>query len=316
LTCTVTHVFANDAFPNVCQNQKFKNTYYLIDNKDIAAVSTFIRGISRDVPFKEPRLIIYDGELTRSITYYDFDNLELLNTNKELMHVFNESLPENRVEKEEIIFSDRGELTEGMKSFTVRSYNKKLTPFDKHSLFGRVKRKERPILFEMLSTVNIEKPELISESLKLKSIENVNLVTHFGIPYGAVTLSLFSVVDFGMPNTSFLLKFEIFSNKENILTAHEESSLNMFFCQADKLFQLYFPHIKSSSWFGYAEYHKLATTILPSRASFREYPILFSIGQIVCLSMIGFLFIYLVLGRYSKRNDFRKVAKSEFKGNL
>ncbi|MBL1141655.1 MAG: hypothetical protein D8M62_06400 [Proteobacteria bacterium] len=310
-TSTVAVAVTNGTGTDYCINQGFKNTYYLLDYKDITAASVFFQEISLKNTSMESRLVIKKGTRARGITYFDDNNLTLLTAKKELIHVIDNNLPEFREDKEQIIFYDRTLLNESSKSFVVKNYNRKLTPFDKHPLFGRIKRKERPVLMELLSGIGISKLQSISGVININSDEEVKLITHFAIPYGAFTFSIFNLDDFGVPNTSFLLKFEMFSNEDNSLTVFEKESLNKLFCQVNKQFQISFPHAESSPWFGYAEYHKLASEILPSRTLFRKYPLLFSVGQIVCLSFIGFLFIYIVLGRYSRRDNFRKVSKSK-----
>lgn len=105
------------------------------------------------------------------------------------------------------------------------------------------------------------------------------------------------------------MKIEKFHDIEDKLTENEIKSLDTFLCQLETNFQNNFPHINSVPWFGYAEYYQLAIDNLPSREFFRKYPEIFTIGQIFILSFIGFLFIYLILGRYSKRDSYSKVSK-------
>jgi len=160
-----------------------------------------------------------------------------------------------------------------------------------------------------LISLSKDSPETISESLKIKSIEKVRLITLFGVTHAAVTLSNFTISDIGVPNTSLLLKIEIFHDRQDNLKKQEKKYLNTLFCRIDEKFHRQFPHIKPYSWFGYVEYSKLATYFQPSRAYFRKYPEIYSIGQIICLSFIGFLFIYLILGRYSRQASYGKVSK-------
>ena len=122
-------------------------------------------------------------------------------------------------------------------------------------------------------------------------------------------MSRFNISDYGVPNSSLLVKFEKFHDIEDKLTENETKSLDTFFCQLEKSFQINFPHIKSVPWFGYAEYYQLAIDNLPSRAFFRKHPEIFTIGQIFILSFIGFLFITLILGRYSKRDSHSRISK-------
>lgn len=150
---------------------------------------------------------------------------------------------------------------------------------------------------------------MISESVKIKSFENIYFIFLYGVSYGAITLSRISISDFNVPNTSLLFKIEKNHDIEDNLTEGERKYLGAYLCQIKERFEEQFPHIQSSLWFGYTDYHQLAIANLPSRALFRKYPEIFTIGQIIILSFVGFLFIYLILGRYSKRDSYSKISR-------
>jgi hypothetical protein len=302
-------VMADDDFLDTCKNKEFQNTYYhLIDNNDIATASVFFHQAPALTPNEEFRFLSLVKQWDKNITYYDFGNLQLLKENKALVHIVDNHLPKY-VQREKIKFLEQPNLPESVTDYEVRYYNKKLTLLDKHPLFSRIKRKDRPDLINKLFAISNGKPESISESLKIDSIDKVNLITYFGTPYAAITLSRFTVTDFAIPNISYLLKFEIFHNNLNKSTVDEKNTLNRFLCILDKQFQTQMPHIQSAPWFGYAEYYKYAETILPSRIFFRKFPELFSLGQVFTLVFLGFLFIYLVLGKYSKRTNYRETYR-------
>ena len=306
---TATSLSAGDSTLNSCDNQVFDNAYYLLDKKDFVATGDFFLLNDLLFPFEKTNFLTLLGQRDRITTYYDFDDLELHNANKELVHILDINLPDYRAEKEQIIYIDNLSTSEITQWFEVKKYNKKVSPLDKHPLFSRIKRKERSILIDQLSAISKDSPESISESLQIRSVEKVHLITLFGIPHAAITLSKFTISDIGVPNTSLLLKIEIFHDNQDKLIKQEKKYLNSLFCRIDENFQRRFPHIKSYAWFGYVEYNKLATNFQPSRALFRKYPEIYSIGQIICLSFIGFLFIYLILGRYSRQDSYGKVSK-------
>jgi hypothetical protein len=300
---------ADEDFLDTCKNKEFQNTYYhLLNNNDIAAASFFFHQVPVLTPNEEFRFLGLIKQWDKSITYYDYDNLQLLNANKALAHVIENHLPKY-VQRETIKFIEQPTQPDSSTDYDVKYYNKKLTLLDKHPLFGKVKRKDRPVLINKLYAINKAKPESISESLKVDSIEKVKLITYFGTPYAAITLSRLTVTDYAIPNISYLLKFEIFYSNLNKSTVDEKNALNNFLCILDKQFQSQLPHIQSSSWFGYTQYYKFAETVLPSRTFFRRFPELYSWGQIFSLVLLGFLFIYLVLGKYSKRANYRKVYR-------
>ena len=312
ITSTAASALAEDSSLNSCDNQDFDNAYYLLDKNDINDVPDFFRQIVLLFSAEKTNFLTLMGQRDRITTYYDFDNLELHNANKELVHTLDINLPDYRVEKEQISYIDKQTTPATIKRFEVKNYNRKISPLDKHQFFSRIKRKVRPILIDQLSTNSKDSPETISESLKIKSIEKVGLITLFGIPHAAITLSKFTISDIGVPNTSMLIKIEIFHDSQDKLIKQEKKYLNSLFCRIDENFHSRFPHIKSYSWFGYVEYNKLATNFQPSRALFRQYPEIYSIGQILCLTFIGFLLIYLILGRYSRQASYGKISKTNY----
>jgi len=304
-----TSAFAEDSPLNSCDNQDFDNVYYLFDKNDFIAAGDFFQLNDLLFPFRSTNFKGLLGQRNRITTFYDFDELKLLNANKELVHTLDNNLPDYRVEKEQIIYIDKLTTPATIKRFEVKKYNKKVSPLDKHPLFSRIKRKERSILIDQLSTISKDSPETISESLQIKSVEKVHLITLFGIPHAAITLSKFTISDISVPNTSLLLKIDIFHDRLDELKEHEKKYLNTLLCRIDDNFRSRFPHIESYSWFGYVEYNKLANIFQPSHALFRQYPEIYSIGQIICLSFIGFLLIYLISGRYSRQDSYGKVSK-------
>ena len=309
ITSTAASALAEDSSLNSCDNQDFDNAYYLLDKNDFIAAGDFFQLNDLLFPFRRTNFKGLLGQRNRITTFYDFDELKLLNANKELVHTLDNNLPDYRVEKEQIIYIDKLTTPATIKRFEVKKYNKKVSPLDKHPLFSRIKRKERSILIDQLSTISKDPPDSISESLKIRSAEVLHLITLFGIPHAAITLSEFTISNIGVPNTSLLLKIDIFHDRLDELKEHEKKYLNTLLCRIDEKFHRRFPHIESYSWFGYVEYNKLANIFQPSHALFRQYPEIYSIGQIICLSFIGFLLIYLILGRYSKQASYGKVSK-------
>ena len=309
MTTTIASAITEDAHTKNCENGEFENTYFLIDTRDFYEASFFYQEITR-INLEEgtnfERII---GESDRTIIYYDFDNLDLLYAKNELVSILNNNFPDYVPEREQILYIDSHVLPISVNKFDTKAYNNKLSPLDKHPLFSRIKRIDRSILIDQLANISESLPDSISQSIKIKLSDNIYFVELYGVSYGSITMSRFHISNYGVPNTFLVMKFEKFHHIEDNLTVEENEYLNTFFCQIEKDFKIKFPHIKSLPWFGYAEYNRLAINNLPSRAFFRKYPKVFTIGQIIILSLIGFLFIYLIIGRYSKRDDYSKVYK-------
>ena len=300
---------ADDGSPTSCENKGFDNIYYLIDKNDFYSASIFYQKIDVIDSKTETDFESLIGERERFTIYYDFDDMDILKADKELVYILDKDLLDFFPEREQIIYIDNQIIPVNINKFEVKKYNKKISPLDKHPLFSRVKRKQRSILIDLLADISKSPPESISESIKIELSENVHFVTLYGTNIGAITLSRFTISNYGVPNTSLLLKIENFYNRQDDLIEHEREYLNAFFCQIAERFEMQFPQIESSSWFGYRDYNQIALENLPSRAFFRKYPEIFSIGQIITLILIGFLFIYLVLGRYSKSDSYRKTSR-------
>jgi len=309
MTTTVANAITEDIAQDSCEYQGFDNVYYLIDKNNFYSASAFYQEITVINSIKETNFESLIGESDRTRIYYDFDHLEILNNNNELVYVLNSDFPDYFSEREQINYIDTRTKPVNINKFEVKNYNRKISPLDKHPLFGRIKRKERSVLIDQLANISKSSPESISESLKIKSSDNIYFIDLYGVSYGAITLSRITISNYGVPNTSLLLKIEKFHDIEDDLTKDETKYFDAFFCRINKYFQIKFPHIKPLPWFGYAEYNQLAIDNLPSRELFRKYPEVFTIGQIIILSFIGFLFITFILGRYSKRDSYSKVSK-------
>ena len=296
-----------------CQKRIFSNTYYLVDNKSAYGASIFLLNILKSDIYQKANFIGFEGVRDRVSTYYDFDDMELLNSNKELVHIIDTGLPQYHPGKQTISYINNEFKPPVINDYAVRNYKKTISPMDKHPLFKHIKRKERALLINSLHPVSKNSPETITESLLINSKEKVHLVTLYGIPYGSVTLSQFAITNYGVPNTSLLLKIEKNNRLLNRLNTYEKERLNLYLCSVNEQFHQQLPDIKVSGQFGYTEYNKIATRNLPTRSLFRKYSLVFTIGQIVSLGLIGFLIIWLLLGRFSKSNSYGKLSKLTLK---
>lgn len=300
----------------LCEKEDFKSTYYYIEVEAISDVSDFFKKIPANYFNRNDELfVINNGQRNRVETYFDDNNLSILKHGRELLIAVDKNLPNYRVGKEQIIFKDNSVNPNYASVFEVKNYNKKATPLDKHALFGRVKRKERKLLVKNVKPLIITPIEEIAVKIKVEHQEIVQLYRHFGLSYGAITLNKLHISNYGLPNTYSMLRFELYSDQVAQLHEQERKYLNKAFCNANSDFNERFPLIARSLRPGYASYHKLAERQFPSRALFKKYPLLFEIGQIVVLIFIGFLLLYLVLGRYTKRQNYKSLTKKGYKDN-
>lgn len=296
-----TDSFSGEGEAEVCGNQDFRNAYYQVDVSNVARASTFFLGMVENYFNDLEPFSAVVGNKFRVETFYDFEDLGILKNDKELYLSVNKKMPYYRAEREKVVFrSSKGVLSES-NVFEVKRYNKKVSPLDKHPLIGMIKRKERPVLFELLKKTSEDVPEELLEELVVEHEEVIFLVTHYGVEYGAITMDKFHIVNYGIPNTTMLLKIEVYPDDLGRLTPGERSQLNEIFCNVDLGIRKQIPAITNTSSFGYPEYFKMANDLLPGRAFLRKYPVLFKLGQIIILSFIGFLFLYLMLGRYKKQ---------------
>jgi hypothetical protein len=153
-------------------------------------------------------------------------------------------------------------------------------------------------------------------NIQVEQDDIVYLITHYGsAAEGEIVLSKFHIANYGMPNTHMLLKFERFVQTDTQLTPEEERTLNTTFCAIVRDFHEQFPIMIGTSWFGYADFARLAIDQLPSRSFFQKHTDLYKVGQALTLSGMGFLVLYLLLGRYSRKNMYRLIAKPGVRRN-
>jgi hypothetical protein len=303
-----TSSLAEEPVSGVCEPHSFDNTYYLVSASDVVVASDFFQNMDSNYFQNLESFRDVLGHRFRKETYFDFRGLDILENNIELVLFINESLPYYRTEREKIIYRDNNKISSGIGVYEVKHYNKTASAIDKHPLFGFVKRKQRPELFKVIGFVSKEAPENSSEKLLVEHEEDVRLIRHYGVESGAITMDKFHIKNYGIPNTSMLFKIEVYPDILEKLTPQERDQLNTLFCQIDLGFRKQLPHIVSDSRFGYADYSQMASAMFPGRTLFQKYPVLFDVGQILILSFIGFLLLYLILGRYTKSSTFRKIT--------
>jgi len=293
-----------------CQQQDFVNSYHLIDVDDMNAVSLFYKQIGDSNFIDLGYISSIVGKRKRITTYYDFDDLAVLNASKEIIHIVDDNLPDFRMEREQVNYIDNQIAERNTISLEVKRYNKKVAKLDKHPLFSRIKRSDRKLLIDNLSTISAKQPNNLSVKLNVESTDIVDLINYYNIPIGSVTLSNFNLSSIGIPKLYSLLSFEIFNNSNTYLTKSENKEVNAAFCKIHNDFQQQFPYINKSLHFGYAEYYELTLKDYSHLLLLKKYPVLFDIGQILILTLLGFFLIKLSSGRYIKKNNYKKTTYS------
>ena len=295
-----------------CEHDGFINRYYLLDIESVNSVLSFYKQLPAYILNNNNTTFVLDlGQRTIKNLYFDFNDYSLLKNNQELYLSNHINLPNYRIEREKIVFADHASTTRQQHVFEAKRYNKKVTALDKHQLFSRVKRSERQTLSDLIRLKNDTSVEQMVETIEINHDQQVMLFQHFGESIGEVVFDIFSISNFGIPNTHYLFKLEIFQKKIKDLKQQERLQLNRFYCQIDDPIQKNLPNLTPISNFGYQSYFQLAEQQLPNRKFLNNYPVVFKLGQVLVLTFIGFLVIYLLLGRYSKKDTYRKVNKAK-----
>ncbi|MCU7929233.1 MAG: hypothetical protein KZQ90_00390 [Candidatus Thiodiazotropha sp. (ex Codakia rugifera)] len=284
-----------------CGLTSHSSVFYKMEVKDVEEVSRYFQGFSENYFKGVESFSGIVGRRHRVETFFDTGDLQLLNNNLELSHIVDKNLPFYKEERENVFFRSGYDSHQANYRFDVKRYNKRINSLDKHPLYGRVKRKDRGMLTELIrKNVDIT-PETLVPNLKIDHREVVFLVTHFGKAYAEMTLDNYNIDSFGVANTSMLLKFILYPQNQDDLTIRERNELNGIFCKALYDFRNRFPNSEQLSWFGYAGYQDEAEKLLPDRLIYKKYPLLFQVGQIGILSSIGFLIIYIIVGRVHRK---------------
>ena len=316
LIAVSTNAWAAEENPPSCGREDFQNAYYLIGVESIAAISEFFFSIPSTYRLSEDSsFIVHYGRKNRLQTYFDDNDLSLLNQQRELSLTLNQDMPKYKREREVVFYKDNSTTPAQVTNYEARRYNKKISPLDKHVILGRIQRRLRPLLIAKLESLPGVSVNNIGVGLKIEHRESVLMYRHYGNNYGAVTLDRFHLSNYGVPNTFSLLRFEIDASMQQQLQQHERDELYQVFCRASQGFQQRYPQLQLSRQFGYAEFHQLAETLLPTRMLFAKYPILYKVGQIIILALIGALFLCLFLGRYTKHKGYRAIVTGQQKAN-
>lgn len=295
---------ASEAGDLDCGNGRFDGVYYIVPpSSNISRVDAYFSSVIDNFSGQMNEFTGISGNRSIVETYYDYEGLPLLKNGLELYHKINKELPYYREEREKIFFVDNN--SNSYSNYEVKQYNKKINPVDKHPLLGRIKRKQRTDLFSKLEKISNDVPTNLAARLRVEHTTLSYLISLHNVKVGEISVSVFHIDNYGIPNTSLLLKIEPVSGGKKYLSKEESSILANYLCSVSKGFGDNLPGVEPVIQFGYAEYNKMADEMLPIRNLLQSHPILFQVGQILVLTIIGFLFIYLLIGRYRQQGKCR-----------
>lgn len=298
---------ASDSPGAGCENQNFTDTYFLLGANQVGEVSIFFNNLFNNYFEDFEPFISTVGQRSRLERYFDTNKNSIHDGGMELYISTEENLPEYRIGREQVVYKNNSAELGPASIYEVKRYNKKATPLDKHPLFGKVLRKERVNLLDKLKLVGPVQIEALIEMLEVRHEELVFLISLYGVHTASITLDKFHIKNYGLPNTFTLIKYEIQPDSGSNLSELENEKLNQTFCLLMHDFQQEFSSLEPISTFGYQQYVQLANMQFPGRAFFQRYPLIFTLGQILVLILIGFLLVYLLLGRYSQGKNYRVV---------
>ena len=295
-----------------CQGEAFENSYFLLEPADFYKASVFYLQLPDQNAPTDGGLKNLAGERVRLKTFYDDQSHSLLDNGLELASSVITSLPAHQEERDGITLVDHAFTPAQQINYEVRRYKRKTTALDKHPLFSRIKRSERPLLIEYLkSRAGVQDPEQVQARLTVEEQESIRLYRYFGVAYGSISMTAIHINSYGMENSFMALKFEIFPDSVENLNSQELAHLSDVLCRSQLAFATHHPELQALPWLGYSHYYHLAEKLLPNRALFDRYPLLYRLGQVFSLLFIGFLVMYLAIGRYRQTDKHRRLTRTQ-----
>lgn len=250
------------------------------------------------------------GTRLKTGTYFDTPTQDLFHSKIELLHTIEHQLPTYQQEREYISY---GSYQNSNQAFThrypVKHYKKFHTKFDKHPLIGLVKRSQRPLLFDLLGN-NIELLEQLTANIEVEHNEKVFLISHLNETVAQVSLDNYHIENFGLPVAGTLLTFEIDPIIEERLNNNEKTILKSVMCTLETDIENALSIKRLPTNLNYLDYIKLANNRLPIRSFIRQYPLFFNILQAATLSLIGFLLLVLLSGRYNNNQKLKLLKRN------
>lgn len=294
-----------------CINDALKNNYYLIESEDYFNVPLFFQKLN-ELSLEKYNMGLSHriGQRHRLVQYFDYPERQLLKENKELVLILNQHLPEYRKDRYDIYFRDNNKKIPKELHIKQKTYNKKMSSMDKHIFFSHVRRKDRLALKALVKIKNHKRIEDLSPVLDINKEEVVFLLSHYGKAKFEISLENFYIINYELEKNFMLIKFEFQNEFRKALHEDEIIQIKKIVCLINNKFKQQFKHVSELSQPGYKYYNSLANKILPSRQWIKDKPMFYKLGQTVILSLIGFLLIYFVVGRYNKQTHIKVLINS------
>lgn len=282
----------------------FEDKYYFLDHHNIIQASTFFQTLSIDgLEDKSQKLSSTIGRLNLSTQYFDTANLTLLKQHTGISQITNTNLPKYRPKREQIIW----EASNQKRPIKVKNYNRKVDQYDKHPLLGKVRRKDRAPLIKELAELGISNPQELNKQLDIKTQIVTRQFRLYGEPVAEISIKNHEIENFGIPTrvTEFAIE-KVYSPKKSILKAEEKKEISKLLCEIDSHLNDQVKGLQSKPNIGYPDLYSESIKKLPARHFFKTIPVAFKLGQALILSILGFLLITLIKGRYTKTSNEKK----------
>ena len=174
--------------------------------------------------------------------------------------------------------------------FEVAHYNVTTSPDEKHSLLGVVKRAVRPVFKDVLKRIGIENPLYLINIIDVYGRRAGFEILYENIPFGRIYLEEVSSEKFGIEALSCVLKFVPDAGIGSLVAPDEKDSIEAAI--ADDLYK-HLPLLRRIDKTDYQfAFHQLDDRF-PFLKLLLRYPLIKKCGEIVLLSLFGFVVLVL-----------------------
>jgi len=301
---------SDSSSPEQCFLHRNNNILYQVKLDDVLEVNQFIgeelSGKLKQIPDSNFKFI--SGVRNKEEIYYDTKDEILYQTDRSLSHSVTSTLPKYNSERERIFLGQIGDGEFIKEAFEVRRYATKSQRFDKHPIIGKIKRNERQIVFEKLGLDDAQLSEL-SENIRVVHDQYVFIVSLYGTPVLELALTGLYSSSYGISTNRILLGMEILPTTIGYLQDGEKYYLNELACSMDSTVNSKLDLIPFSEDITYGHLISDLNEKFSYRHKFRKYPLLIKVSQAIFLTFFGFLFLYLLLGRYVRDSSVRTIKR-------
>jgi len=243
--------------------------------------------------------------------YFDSPEFSLLQARDELYTRTVTQTPKSSNLVKQVVFVDynpENSVTSHY-NFETQSYRRRNTPLESHPLFGIVKRRQRNVLLDKLSSYGSDFSGGIIPVLTVVH----NIASHsfqvFRESGARIAIDHTAVYSHSLYKQFVVVRFELYEDAKSSLNAREKQTVLAALTGLHCEFQSLFPGLQAKKNLGYSDYQRFAERLLPLRSIFIRYPMLFKGSQAIVLAVVGFLLLYLIIGRRNPKPSFRYSLK-------